>query len=473
MKTLSSLESVAVARSATADASFVNRSLRVAQSPENLAVVPVRTVLGCRMASWQEGRCRSFAAAPKLVLILLTAVCFLWSVEVRPETDGTPPGDSSNGQDADQSNKSSFWRRAYTNGFGLAAPHYFEPAVRVRFGVAARAREELYDARVWAHVPLFDNLMPALRMNRDQYAASDRDGRWAWAVYGHMEYHVRQEASDSKEVSPGYRPGISASLFHVSPIHHTANRNRAWATTSRVAASFFHYSNGQDRCAFNSGADSTALKDCNIDALSDEPLDWNITHGSFSTNYVAIEADVRFSRVDVDTGRERQAFQFGGFSRLHFRNSDGVKADQSDILTQRLYGLRQFGGRVQYWQDASLRGESAEYNAPAYNAAEKWGRLGATLDVMWFRGRDGSARLRRDREVPGVPPGWALHAEVSYTWQKLHGLGFSVYSEAGRDPLNIRFLESNEWTIGGGLVVLGREPIYFRRSSDGHQRRRP
>jgi hypothetical protein len=355
---------------------------------------------------------------------------------------------------------------AWTEGLGGAALHFFEPALRFRPGLAVLRQEddasEYYDARIWAHIPLFDNLEAAISRPDTEYPAPHRrDIRWALAFYVHFEAHLRQRSSDSSPVeTPGYRPGATLSLFHISPVQN------GWSLVSRLGGGFSHYSNGQDGCIYNSGATSSAACDAVAPICGTEPTcsiepdaatqsrSWNLDSGSFSTNYFSVELDTRLSLVDPRTKRERAAFQLGATFRRHVLEN----SDPSDVVARQLYGGMEFGLSLELWMDAHIGGIPNEQSDRVLRSVERWGRLGFTADV-WLYGDDETPSVLIPA-VSTVP--WHAHLEASWTFQKVNGLGFGVYYEGGRDPLNAQFLNGMAHRGGFTAIYTGRPLLWFR-----------
>jgi hypothetical protein len=259
------------------------------------------------------------------------------------------------------------------------------------------------------HLPAYSNL-------REQAL---RGKSWAGAATLSFEGDLRMLSVRSRPVRmPSYRPTLHGQLFYL--LHGAL----PWLFGGRL--SFYHYSNGQDRCTYSEQLSDDSAECKQVTAQVDDPRgQLNRRTGNFTMNGWSVQLDARVHRLS----KTRVAVAQLGAS-LSVSGNLPLGSSSMDSATRRWYG---------------------------------WGRLGAEIDA---RQRFGWASLGlRAMAVyypnsgPRIPPAAGL-VELTIGPYWLAGFGFFVRYYGGRDFYNAFFVDRIQ-QFAAGLSWDGERPLKF------------
>ena len=259
------------------------------------------------------------------------------------------------------------------------------------------------------HLPIYSNL-------RDQALHGKN---WAGAATLSFEGELRMLAIPSKPVRmPSYRPSINAQLFYI--LHGDA------PTLFGLRLAAFHYSNGQERCAYD-----TSLTDDTDDCYAllrtvDDPVNQlNRYNGNFSMNGWLLAVHGRVHELNVHRVAIAQ-LSVG----LSARGNLPGTAGSMDPATRRLYGWGQLGAEV------------------AARRRFGWASLGARAAVAFY-----------PDSGPHIPTTSGL-VELIIGPYWLTGFGIFGRYTGGRDSYNAFFVDRIQ-QFAAGLSWDGERPLKF------------
>lgn len=264
------------------------------------------------------------------------------------------------------------------------------------------------------HLPVYSNL-------RDQALHGKH---WAGAATLSFEGELRMLAIASKPVRmPSYRPSISGQLFYM--LHGDA------PTLFGLRLAAFHYSNGQERCAYdtNLGDDSEACYAL-LRSVDDPVNQLNRYNGNFSTNGWLLAAHGRVHELNV----HRVAIAQLSLGLTAQGNLPGT-AGSMDSATRRLYGWGQLGAEV--------------------DARRKfgWASLGLRSAVAYYPNTGAHIPTTSGLVELIIGPYW------------LTGFGFFARYTGGRDSYNAFFVDRLQ-QFAAGLSWDGERPLKFEQPSE-------
>lgn len=261
------------------------------------------------------------------------------------------------------------------------------------------------------HLPIFNDV-------RDQLLEGKS---WAFAATLSFEGALRMLATNSKPVRmPSYRPSFSSQLFHAWHIPHPV--------VLGLRASLYHYSNGQERCAFDETLSDQSDACLETIANTQTPsTDLNRSSGNFTTSGLLFELNARIHRLNAN-GLAVAHLSAGIAYSTMFKTFLG----SMDAPTRALYG----NGQI----DANLEGKRRM----------GWASLTVRSTLTHF--------LRDDSRVPST--GGAIEVVVAPYW--LSGLGLFARYYGGRDPYNAFFVDRIQ-QFSAGVAWDGERPLKFGR----------
>ncbi len=261
------------------------------------------------------------------------------------------------------------------------------------------------------HLPVFNNVRDRLLVGHS----------WAGAATLSFEGQLRMLAIESDPVRmPSYRPSVSGQAFYAW--------HREQPLLFGLRASMYHYSNGQERCAFDSTL-SDESREClsAISATRDLQRSLNRSSGNFSTSGWLVELNARIHKVNqngVSVGHLSAGLGYSAFSRR--------LAGSLDAPTLALYGKSRLDANVEGkkrmgWASMTVRGAVFHY-------------------------------FSADPRVPAT----AGQTEVVVAPYWLTGLGLFVRYYGGRDSYNAFFVDRLQ-QFSAGLAWDGERPLKFKR----------
>jgi hypothetical protein len=259
------------------------------------------------------------------------------------------------------------------------------------------------------HLPAYNNL-------REQVL---RGKNWAGAATLSFEGDLRMLSVRSRPVRmPSYRPTMTGQLFYV--LHGAI----PWLFGGRL--SFFHYSNGQDHCAYDEQLSDDSPDCTRVTAeVSDPRLQLNRRTGNFTMNGWNVQLDARVHRLSAT----RVAIAQLGFT-LSVSGNLPLGSSSMDPATRHWYGWGKLGAEV----DARQR--------------FGWASLGLRASAAYF-----------PRSGPRIPPAAGL-VEINIGPYWLTGFGFFARYYGGRDFYNAFFVDRIH-QFAAGLSWDGERPLKF------------
>ncbi len=246
-------------------------------------------------------------------------------------------------------------------------------------------------------------------------------GRWAGAATLSFEGDLRMLALESRPVRmPSYRPNLSGQLFYLW--------HRPEPLLFGLRAGVFHYSNGQEQCAFNETyRDDSPECDAATDQVTNAQQQLNRRNGNFSTNGWLLELNGRIHQVNA------KGVAIGhlaaGLSILSVVQRGALAMEPA---LRRLYGWGRLGfsaeGKKRFgWANMTVRGAAYYYPSTDGRTPSKAGLVELVLGPYW-----------------------------------LTGLGFFARYYGGRDFYNAFFVDSLQ-QFAAGLAWDGERPLKFKR----------
>jgi len=259
------------------------------------------------------------------------------------------------------------------------------------------------------HLPIFNDVRDQLLKSKD----------WAFAATLSFEGALRMLATESKPVRmPSYRPSFSSQLFHAW--------HNPYPVVLGLRASLYHYSNGQERCAFDesvSDQSPTCLDE--IETTQKPSTDLNRRSGNFTTSGLLFDLNARVHKLNANGLAVAHLSAGIAYSTL-FKTFLG----SMDGPTRALYG----SGHI----DANLEGKRRM----------GWAALTVRSTLTHF--------LRDDARVPSTAG--AVEAVLAPYW--LSGLGLFARYYGGRDPYNAFFVDRIQ-QFAAGVAWDGERPLKF------------
>ena len=300
-----------------------------------------------------------------------------------------------------------------TDYLALADTPAFLPRSYLYWGSAVGSKEHparlAFGLSYALHLPAYNNL-------REQVLHGKR---WAGAATLSFEGDLRMLTVRSAPVRmPSYRPTVSGQLFHI--LHGAAPVLLA----ARLAA--FHYSNGQERCAYDEEVpdDSRACERV-TDRVQDAKSALNRRNGNFTMNGWLLSFDARIHQLSSTRVAIAQ-LAFG----LSISGHLPLGSTSMDYATRRLYGWGRIGAEL----DARRR--------------FGWASLGARVAAGYF-----------PKSGANVPPAAGL-VELNIGPYWLTGFGFFARYYGGRDFYNAFFVDRIH-QFAAGLSWDGERPLKF------------
>jgi hypothetical protein len=261
------------------------------------------------------------------------------------------------------------------------------------------------------HLPAYSNL-------RQQAL---RGKSWAGAATLSFEGDLRMLSVRSRPVRmPSYRPTLSGQLFYL--LHGKV----PWLFGGRL--SFFHYSNGQERCTYDAQLSDDSRQCAELTAnVMDPQAQLNRLTGNFTMNGWLVQLNGRVHRLS-STGVAIAQLDFGLSVMSHLP----LGSSSMDAATRHWYGW----GRLNTEIDARQR--------------LGWALLGLRGSASYFPGSG-----------PSIPP-FAGLVEFTLGPYWLTGFGFFVRYYGGRDFYNAFFVDRLQ-QFAAGLSWDGERPLKFAR----------
>jgi hypothetical protein len=261
------------------------------------------------------------------------------------------------------------------------------------------------------HLPIFNNVRDSLLVGK----------AWAGALTLSFEGALRMLSIESNPVRmPSYRPSVSGQVFY--------GWHRAQPLLIGLRSSIYHYSNGQERCAFDEKL-SDESEACFETIASTRDLQGSLNRktGNFSTTGWLFELHGRMHLLN-DNGVAIAHLALGvGYAGV-FNNFPG----SLDAPTRALYG----NGRVEVSTEAKKR--------------MGWASMTVRAAIYHY--------LQDDPRVPTTTG----QTEVVVDPYWLAGMGFFLRYRGGRDSYNAFFVDRVQ-QFSGGLAWDGERPLKFKR----------
>jgi hypothetical protein len=261
------------------------------------------------------------------------------------------------------------------------------------------------------HLPVFSDVRDKLLLGK----------HWAGAATMSFEGALRMLAAESNPVRmPSYRPSLSGQVFYAF--------HAEYPLLLALRTSVYHYSNGQEYCAFDA-----ALRDTSAECLqkirtaTDLSGSLNRINGNFSTSGWLLELHGRIHAVRAN-GVVASHISVGlGYAGV-FRHMPG----SLDTPTRALYGR----GRIEAIVEAKRRMGWASMTIRS-----------AVLHYVWG-----------DSRVPSTAG--QIEAALAPYW--LTGMAVFVRYYGGRDSYNAFFVDRLQ-QLSAGLAWDGERPLQFWR----------
>jgi hypothetical protein len=195
-----------------------------------------------------------------------------------------------------------------------------------------------------------------------------------------------------------------------------------------IASAWSHHSDGQYAPTYFDAA-GTPTDDLNVARKA------NLDDGDFSTNYVSVKPWVRVSRLDDNGDRPKQ----GWFASVEYQFHHGALPGGLDAKLAPIWGHHHLLASA-FYRTGYQHDPKGDVAPPPDNLGGAYWLVAA--DASWVPDAE-------TRPVVASHP-WRVAGEAAWFVPKYLGpTGVFVRVDAGRDPLNLRFVENrNEIIVG-------------------------
>jgi len=358
------------------------------------------------------GNRRSVAAMKRVTMILLLGLCATQGAPCRARAEEAKPV-------AEPAvSPSSAKEEPEADYLALADTPLFLPRSYFYWGTPVGPRGErtplVFGLEYALHLPIFNDIRDQLLLGK----------HWAGAVTLSFEGALRMLATDSDPVRmPSYRPSFSGQLFYTW--------YREAPLTFGLRSSLYHYSNGQERCAFDetlSDLSGACLK--KVGSTRDLPGELNRKSGNFSTSGALFELHARIHKLNANGLSVAHLSAGFGYSR-NFKTFLG----SMDAPTRALYGSDRLEGNLE--------------------GKRRMGWASLTLRSAIFH------YLADDARVPSTAG--LVEIVVAPYW--LSGIGLFARYYGGRDFYNAFFVDRLQ-QLTTGIAWDGERPLKFKREDE-------